>query len=191
MSTFTGFLVIIGLVVIERLLELVLTRRHTRKLLARGGKILGQRHYPFMVALHASLLAVAPLEAWWFDRPFLPWLGWPALALVGLSMMLRYWAIVSLGERWTTTVVVVPGETAIRRGPYQFFRHPNYVAVIIEVIALPLIHTAWWTALVYGSLNLLVLRARIRVEEAALREYADWQRVMTGVPSFPTGNTPE
>lgn len=173
------------LIVGERVVELLLTRRNARRLLARGGIEVGRAHYPWMVALHSALLVAAPLEVWAFQRPWIPWLGGPMLGLLVATMGLRYWAISSLGDHWTTQVIVVPGEAAVRRGPYRWFRHPNYVAVVFEVAALPLIHTAWLTAVFFSLGNALVLRARLRSEEAALEEHAAYGEVFGDVPGFP------
>jgi methyltransferase len=163
------FLLLVVAVAGERLLELVLSRRHERALRARGAVEAGARHYPLMVGVHVLLLAAAPAEVLLLDRPFLPWLGWPMVAVVAATMALRYWVVLTLGERWTTRVLVVPGAPLVARGPYRFLRHPNYLAVALEVVALPLVHTAWLAALVCGVANLLVLARRIRVEDAALR----------------------
>jgi len=162
------FLLLIAAVAVERLVELVVSRRHERALRARGAVEAGASHYPLMVALHAALLAGAPAEVLLLDRPFLPWLGWPMLALVAATMTLRYWVIATLGERWTTRVLVLPGAPLVARGPYRWLRHPNYLAVTVEVFALPLVHTAWLTAIICGVANLAVLALRTRVENAAL-----------------------
>ena len=165
---------LIGLVVLERLLELVVTERNARRLRARGGFEVGRAHFGPMALLHTGLLIAAPLEVFWLQRPFLPWLGTIMLALVAGTMGLRYWAISSLGDRWTTRVFVVPDESPSVRGPYRWMRHPNYLAVIVEVAALPLVHGAWWTALVFSIANAFVLRVRIRVEEEALASNSDY-----------------
>ena len=169
MSSRALFLLLVAAVAVERLVELVISRRHERSLRARGAVEAGAGHYPLMVGLHTALLIGAPAEVLLLDRPFLPWLGWPMLAVVAATMALRYWVIATLGERWTTRVLVLPGAPLVARGPYRFLRHPNYLAVVFEVVALPLVHTAWITALVCGLANLLVLALRIRVEDAALR----------------------
>ncbi|MEU9303581.1 isoprenylcysteine carboxyl methyltransferase family protein [Streptomyces sp. NPDC048269] len=166
----TLYLLLIGLVAAERLAELVTARRHTAWTLAQGGREYGRRHYPAMVALHTALLvgcAVEPLAA---GRPFIPVLGWPALALVLAAQVLRWWCIATLGRRWNTRVLVVPGLPLVAAGPYRLLRHPNYVAVVVEGFALPLVHTAWLTALGFTALNLLLLRVRIGCEEAALTD---------------------
>lgn len=154
---------------IERLIELVISARNARAALAQGGREYGIRHFPWMVALHTGLLVACFLEAWLLERPFLPWLGWPMLALVVLSQALRYWCITALGSQWNTRVIVVPGAGMVSRGPYRWMRHPNYVAVAIEGIALPLVYSSWITAVAFTGLNaVLLLRFRIPVEERAL-----------------------
>jgi methyltransferase len=167
------FLLLIAAVAVERLVELALSRRHERALRARGAVESGAGHYPVMVAVHAALLAGAPAEVILLDRPFLPGLGWPMLALVAATMALRYRVVATLGERWTTRVLVLPAVPLVARGPYRFLSHPNYLAVAVEVLALPLVHTAWLTALVCGTANLAVLALRIRVENAALEAAAE------------------
>ncbi|WP_049562486.1 isoprenylcysteine carboxyl methyltransferase family protein [Nonomuraea sp. SBT364] len=164
----SAYLVLIGLVVLERLAELVVARRNLAWARSRGGIEYGRRHYPWIVAAHVSLLVAAPAEVWLLDRPFLPALGWPMLALVLLAQGLRWWCIASLGRRWNTRVVVLPGVPLVGSGPYRWLRHPNYVAVVVEGIALPLVHTAWLTALAFTVANAALLTVRIRVEERAL-----------------------
>ncbi len=174
MDTRWLFVGLIGLVVIERLMELVITQRNARRLRARGGFEVGQSHFGPMALMHTGLLIAAPVEVFWQQRPFVPWLGLTMLALVVGTMGLRYWAISSLGDRWTTRVFVVPEESPSVGGPYRWLRHPNYLAVIVEVAALPLVHGAWWTALLFSIANALVLRVRIKVEEEALAAHSDY-----------------
>lgn len=123
-----------------------------------------------MVVAHTCLLIAAPAEVWLLHRPFLPWLGWPMLAVVLLAQALRWWCVATLGRQWNTRVVVVPGLPLVHRGPYRWLRHPNYVAVVAEGVALPLVHTAWLTALGFTAANLVLLAVRTRVENAALRD---------------------
>ena len=161
---------LIALIALERLAELVVSQRHVTWALAHGGIESGQRHYPPMVALHTGLLVACVVEVHAADRPFLPALGWTALAFVVAANALRWWCITTLGRHWSTRVVVVPGSTLVRRGPYRWFSHPNYVAVAVEGLALPLVHTAWVTAIAFTVLNaILLLRFRIPTEERALR----------------------
>lgn len=155
-------------VAVERLVELVVSTRHLAWSRARGGVETGAGHYPAMVALHVGLLGGALLEVWLADRPFIPALGWPMFALVLLSQALRWWCIATLGPRWNTRIIVVPDLPLVTGGPYRWLRHPNYVAVVVEGIALPLVHTAWITAVAFTVLNAVVLRMRITAENAAL-----------------------
>ena len=161
--------VLVGLVALERLAELVVAKRNLAWSLARGGRETGFTHYPFMVVLHTGLLAGCLAEVWLADRDFIPLVGWPMLALVLLSQALRWWCIRVLGRQWNTRIVVVPGLPRVTGGPYRLFPHPNYVAVVVEGFALPLVHDAWLTALVFTVLNAGLLTVRIRAENDALR----------------------
>jgi methyltransferase len=166
-------------VILQRLFELSLSRRHTRALLARGGREVRPETYPVMVGLHVLFLAALVLESY-------PWrvpsdaLTWGGLAALALATGLRYWAVASLGENWTTRVIVVPGEPVKRTGPYRFLRHPNYAVVVLEFLLLPLILRAPLTLAVFFPANLLVLRQRIRLEEKALRELTDYGETFPG-----------
>jgi methyltransferase len=168
MSSQGWYLLLILAVAAERLAELVLSKRNAAWSMARGGVETGFSHYPAMVVLHTGLLAGCVLEVLVADRPFLPVLGWTMFALVVLSQGLRWWCIETLGPRWNTRVIVVPGMPPVLSGPYRLFSHPNYVAVVVEGFALPLVHTAWITALVFTVLNVPLLAVRLRVEQAAL-----------------------
>ena len=155
-------IVILAVVTAQRLGELVLARRNTARLLARGATESGAAHYPLIVGLHATWLAGLWLLAW--DRPAsLGWLG-VFLAL----QVLRVWVIASLGERWTTRIIVLPDAPPVRRGPYRFLAHPNYLVVAGEMLALPLVFDLLAFGLVFSAMNAAVLRIRIRAETAAL-----------------------
>lgn len=170
MGWYAAFVLAVGL---ERLAELVLSRRNLAWSIERGGYETGFGHFPFMVALHTGLLVAAPLEVALGDRPFIPALGWPMVALVLATQALRWWCISTLGPQWNTRIVIVPGLALRTGGPYRFVKHPNYVAVVIEGIALPLVHTAWLTALAFTVLNAVLLTVRIRAEDRALSTLAD------------------
>jgi len=170
------FTALVALVGVERVAELVVSNRHVAAAKAAGGVERGLGHYPAMVVLHTGLLVGAVVEVWAADRPFVPWLGWPMLALALGSQALRWWCIRTLGEAWSTRVVVVPGARLVDTGPYRWVRHPNYLAVVVEGFALPLVHTAWGTAVVFTLANAALLRVRIRCEDAALRELAAPER---------------
>ena len=166
------FTLLVLAVALERLAELVVSRRNAAWSMARGGLESGRGHYPAMVVLHTGLLAGALAEVWLRHPDFVPALGWPMLALVLASQALRWWCIGTLGRQWNTRVLVIPGMARIERGPYRLLPHPNYVAVVVEGAALPLVHTAWITALAFTVLNAWLLSVRIRVEADALRTLA-------------------
>lgn len=167
-----AYLLLVALVGIERIAELVVSKRNISWSLRNGGVEKGFGHYPFMVVLHTALLLACVLEVPLLDRPFIGALGWPMLSLVLLAQALRWWCIATLGRRWNTRIVVIPGLPLVVAGPYRYFRHPNYVAVVIEGIALPLVHSAWITATVFTVMNAGLLFVRIRAEESALTEFA-------------------
>lgn len=166
----TPYVVLVAAAGLERVAELVVSKRNAAWSFARGGREYGAGHYPAMVALHTALLVGCVAEVVVADRPFLPELGWPMLVLVAASQALRWWCISTLGRQWNTRVIIVPALPLVRSGPYRWFRHPNYVAVVAEGAALPLIYTAWVTAVLFTALNALVLTIRLRVENAALEE---------------------
>jgi methyltransferase len=159
----------VALVATQRLLELVLSRRNERRIRARGAVERGRGHYPLMVALHTLWIASTLVEGI-LRGPEVPAL-WPVpLALFLLAQALRFWAVFSLGESWNTRILVVPGVKLVRRGPYKYLDHPNYVVVVVEILAFPLIFGAWVTALVFTALNAALLYVRIREEDRALAE---------------------
>jgi methyltransferase len=169
LTTFPGaYVAFVALVALERLAELVVSRRNAAWSFARGGVEHGQAHWPHMVVLHTALLVACVVEPLLARGAFHPAIGWPLVAVALATQALRWWCITTLGPRWNTRVIVVPGLPRIVGGPYRYFAHPNYVAVVIEGIALPGIGGAWWTAAIFTALNALLLRERLRVEEAAL-----------------------
>jgi methyltransferase len=164
----TAFVVVVGLVALERLAELVVSQRNAAWSFARGGRETGQGHYPVMVVLHSGFLVAMLVEAL-VRRPEVPSaLAWSMVSLVVASQALRWWCIATLGPRWNTRVIVVPDLPPVRSGPYRLFAHPNYVAVVIEGVALPLVHGCWITAVTFTVLNAALLSVRLRVENEAL-----------------------
>jgi methyltransferase len=159
---------VVGFLVAQRLAELALARRNHRVLLDRGAIEAGERHYFGLVALHSgwllALLVMIDPQAQ---------MSVPLLVVFGLLQCVRLWVIVTLGTRWTTRVMVIPGATRIRSGPYRFFDHPNYLVVCGEIAVVPLIFGAWTLAVVASALNLLLLRKRLVVENKALAEVYD------------------
>ena len=166
------YALLVAVVGLERIAELVVSKRNLAWSRARGGVEFGSGHYPAMVSLHTGLLLGCLAEVFWLDRPFLPMLGWPMLAVVIAAQALRWWCIATLGQQWNTRVVVVPGAPRVTGGPYRLMSHPNYIAVIVEGIALPLVHSAWITACVFTVLNAVLLTTRINTENAALARLA-------------------
>lgn len=163
---------LIALVALERLIELRIASRNTARALSRGGIEDGRTNYAVMVVMHAAFLFSCAAEVWLLDRPWMPALGLPSVVLIALAAGLRFWVVRSLHGRWTTRVVYVPGDPLVTTGPFRYARHPNYVAVTIEVAALPLVHGAWLTALVFSAANAVVLADRIRIENRLLKRLA-------------------
>ena len=172
------YTVLIAAVALERLAELVVSKRNAAWSFERGGVETGQRHYLVMVVLHTGLLVGALLEVWLLHPEFHPALGYPMLALVVASQALRWWCIATLGRRWNTRVIVVPGLPLVTGGPYRLTSHPNYVAVVVEGLALPLVYSAWITAVVFTACNAVLLTVRLRVENAALAAAAPAKTAM-------------
>ncbi len=168
MTSLTAFTVLVVLVSFERLAELVVSKRNAAWSFARGGAESGQGHYPVMVVLHSGFLVAMLVEAWGRRPDVSSALAWSMLVLVVASQALRWWCIVTLGHRWNTRVIIVPGLMPVRSGPYRLISHPNYVAVVIEGVALPLVHAAWISALIFTVANLALLAVRLRVENEAL-----------------------
>jgi methyltransferase len=154
---------VVALVALERLAELWHARRNTRALLEGGGVEVGRGHYPFMVALHTAWLLAIPLTV-----PSEASVSVPLLIVFAILQGLRLWVIFSLGRYWTTRVISVPGAPLVRRGPYRFLRHPNYVVVAAEIAVLPLAFRAWAVAAVFSALNAALLAWRISLEDQVL-----------------------
>jgi methyltransferase len=152
------------LATVQRLIELVIANRNTRALLAEGAYEIGRGHYPAIVFLHIAWLAV--LWAFFvFDLALFE--PWAAIAYL-VVQVLRLWTLLSLGRYWTARIIVVPGAPLVRKGPYRFIRHPNYLVVVLEIALLPLALGSWPLALGFSIVNAVVLAWRIRAENATL-----------------------
>ncbi len=185
-SLYTAFMAVLGL---ERGFELWLSRRNVAWARAQGGLEYGQEHLRWMKLLHVGFFAGSLVEVWLLGRTFVPALGFPCLVIALGAQALRYWAISTLGSRWNVAVVVLPGVGAVTTGPYRFLRHPNYVAVVAEGVAVPLIHGAFLTAIAFTALNAWLLSVRIRCEEAALSSHSGYAALFGTRPRFwPTGS---
>jgi methyltransferase len=166
------FLVVaVVLVAAQRLFELRLSRKNERRLRSRGAVERGGGHYPAMVALHSAWLVSTLVEGVLRGASIPSWWMFPFLLFL-LAQALRYWTITSLGDRWNTRILVVPGERLVRRGPYRYLAHPNYVVVVVEILTLPLVFGAWGTAIAFSLANAALLYVRIREEDRALAEVA-------------------
>ena len=153
---------LLAFVTMQRLVELPLAHANTRRLLAAGGHEVGASHYPLIVALHAAWL----ITLWWLapGRP----IDIPFLLLFLLIEAGRVWVLRTLGNRWTTRIIVVPGEELVATGPYRFVSHPNYLVVVGEIAVLPLVFGLWDLAIIFSLLNAVILTVRIRAENRAL-----------------------
>ena len=168
MTGYLAFTILLVVVAMERVVELVISKRNLRWSFAQGGIEFGRSHYKYMVTIHVFLLGGSLLEVWLFRPTLIPMLSSIMFVLAIASQILRWWCISSLGKRWNTLIVIIPGYPLSKKGPYRWFKHPNYVAVIVEGFALPLVGFAWRTAIVFSILNAAVLTVRIRSENAAL-----------------------
>lgn len=153
---------ILGFVTAQRLIELPIARANTARLLSVGGREVAPGHYPLIVAMHAAWLVCL-----WVFAPGQP-IHVPLLILLGAVELARIWVLRSLGNRWTTRIIVVPGEQLVARGPYRFVSHPNYLVVAAELLILPLVFDLWQVALLFTLLNAMILTVRIRAENRAL-----------------------
>lgn len=180
------YLAFLALLALERGGELLLSRRNARRAIARGAVEIGAPHFRAMAAVHALFLVSCAVEG--SLRPFPGAAGWVFLAIALAAQALRYWAIGTLGDRWNVRILVIPGAAPVTGGPYRFVRHPNYAAVLLEMLFVPLIHGAWVTAAVFSLANAALLRVRIRAEERALGE--SWAQAFAQLPRFvPSGSS--
>ena len=162
-----GAIAVLAFVTAERVAELFLAKRNTARLLRRGAREIAPAHYPLIVVLHAAWLGGLWLLAW--NRP----IHWAWLVLFAVLQILRLWVLATLKDRWTTRIVVVPGESLVKAGPYRFLNHPNYAVVIGEIAVLPLVFGLPWYALAFSILNGAVLFIRITAENTALERISD------------------
>ncbi len=170
-----------------RLVELGISRRNIGRLEVRGAVEVGRSLYPWMVAVHTTFLIACVAEVWLLHRPFLPWLAAICLVLLLGAAALRLWVMATLGERWSTRVLILPQAAPITAGPFRRLRHPNYLAVVVEFVALPMVHTAWLTVGIFSFANAIVLHRRIRTEENALAETGPYLSVMASKPKLIPG----
>ncbi|CAN5621587.1 isoprenylcysteine carboxyl methyltransferase family protein [soil metagenome] len=178
------FTLAVGAVAAQRLLETRVSARNEAALRAQGAREHASGQYVQMRLLHGSWLVAMLAEVWFFDRVFDARVAAVAASVFVVGQLLRAAAMHALGPRWTVKIITVPGESAVRRGVFAWIRHPNYLGVCLEIAALPLVHGAWITAVVYSVWNAWLLRSRIRAEEKALTLDAGYDAVMAGRPRF-------
>jgi methyltransferase len=182
MVTVKVYLAFLALLAVERLVELLLSRRNEAWARSRGGREFGGKHFGFMKVLHALFLFSCAGEVLLLARPFHVALGLSMFLVVIFAQSVRYWSVFTLGPYWNVRVIVVPGATPVTNGPYRYLRHPNYLAVILEGFAIPLIHTAWMTAMTFTLLNGVLLAVRIRCEEQALGAHSAYDDQFGNLP---------
>ena len=176
----TAYLALLAALGAERIVELIISARNARWAFARGAIETGAGHYPAMAAFHALFIISCAGEALIAGAGFPRFLTWIALGGALCAQGLRYWAVATLGRRWNTRVIVLPGAAPVASGLYRFLRHPNYLAVVLEMICVPMIYGCWRTALVFSAANAILLRVRIRAEESALG--VPYQETFSSVP---------
>ncbi|HET9402751.1 MAG TPA: isoprenylcysteine carboxylmethyltransferase family protein [Candidatus Acidoferrales bacterium] len=179
-----GFIALVALVGILRIAELRVSRKHQREMLSQGASRVSERRFGTMVFLHTAVLIGAVLEVLLLHRLFYPWLAVPMCAFFVASNAVRIWVIRTLGKHWNVQVMNSAPLGVVSSGPYRWVRHPNYSAVFVEMFALPLIHTAWITAIFAAVGNALVLRWRLKAEDPMLLANADYRTSMGGKPRF-------
>lgn len=179
-----AYIALLALVGAGRLLELRISRRHQHELAARGVQKIAEPHFRWMVLLHGGVLAGAAVEVLWLHRPWMPPLAATMGVLFAFANALRWWVMRSLAGHWNVEVTPSAPLGVVTSGPYRWVRHPNYVAVVVELFSLPMIHTAWITASVAALANAEILRRRLRVEETALASDSNYRALMGAKPRF-------
>jgi methyltransferase len=168
------FYIIIAIVIIQRLVELIIANRNEKWMRSQGAFEAGAVHYPIMVTMHIAFFISLLVEVLVTNKPLSPlWI--PLLSLFLIAQIARVWCLASLGTFWNTKIIILPGADVVKKGPYKFIRHPNYVIVATELLVLPLIFSAYFTAIVFSLLNIWMLSVRIPVEEKALTEVTNYR----------------
>ncbi|WP_272885610.1 isoprenylcysteine carboxyl methyltransferase family protein [Fictibacillus marinisediminis] len=181
------FFLFLGALILQRLAELVIARRNETFLFSKGAFEAGQEHYKWMVAIHASFFVSLLLEVPLFHKEPASW-WWIPFSLFLLAQMARVWCLRSLGAFWNTKIIILPGAQVVASGPYKYIRHPNYCIVTMEIITIPLVFQAYFTALLFLVLNAVILSVRIPAEEKALQEATDYGQRFDGKHRFLPGD---
>lgn len=181
------FLALLLAVAAMRIFELRISKKHQQEMTARGASRVKDPNFRWMAMFHTLVLIAAAAEVVFRYRPFIPALAYPMIALFVCANIVRWWVIRTLGEHWNVQVMDSTGLGVITSGPFRYVRHPNYAAVFVEMIALPLIHTAWITALAGAVAHVIVLALRLRTEERVLFANPDYAAAMASKPRFVPG----
>lgn len=186
--TATAYLIVVAAVALLRFAELAVSARNRRAMMRDGAVPVPERNFGWMALLHTAILGGAAAEVVWLHRPFLPALALPALVCLVLATWTRWWVIQTLGQLWNVGIMDSTRQGIVDTGPYRWVRHPNYTAVFVELLALPLVHSAWITAIAGTLAHVFVLRARIAAEDRVLLADAGYVARMGAKPRFfPTG----
>ncbi|RXJ02049.1 isoprenylcysteine carboxyl methyltransferase [Anaerobacillus alkaliphilus] len=178
-----GVYIFISLVILQRIVEVIIANRNAKWIKRQGGYEVGRDHYKYIVLLH-TFFFISLLTEVSLSRPsFTSWVIAPFVIFL-LAQICRVWALSSLGPFWNTRIMVLPGAKVIAKGPYRYLRHPNYVIVSIEILLLPVIFQAYWTAFIFSVLNVLILSLRIKIEEQALLETTNYEETFDAVSRF-------
>jgi methyltransferase len=184
MAMTIAYLVLLVVVGLGRIVELRISKRNQRQLSTQGVRKVAEPHFRWMVIVHAGILVGAAVEVLVLHRPFIPALAIPMAVLFVLANCLRWWVIRTLAGHWNVEVMASSKVGVVTSGPYRWVRHPNYVAVVIELFSLPMIHTAWITALAGSLADLEILRRRLQVEDTVLMTNPSYQLAMGAKPRF-------
>jgi methyltransferase len=178
------FVGIVLAIILQRLWELRISKRNAAYILSQGGKIYSDNYLGVVKVLQITWWIAMIVEVWWLDRPFIPALAAIALIATIAGQILRYLSMRSLGNRWTLPIVTIPGKPVVDSGIYRYLRHPNWLGVILEIVALPLIHTAYLTAVVFSLANAWLMSKRIQAEEKALSKDSKYANFFANKPRF-------
>lgn len=169
------FILFVSIVILQRMIEVIIAKRNEKRMLAAGAYEAGAAHYPFMIALHVVFFVSLITEVFLLGQAISPWFEW-LFVLFFFVQVLRVWCLASLGPFWNTKIIILPGANVVKKGPYHLFRHPNYLVVCIEILLLPLMFQAYFTAICFTILNFAMLAIRIPTEEKALMEATNYSK---------------
>ncbi|MBM6619308.1 isoprenylcysteine carboxyl methyltransferase family protein [Bacillus suaedaesalsae] len=179
------FILFVSIIVLQRVLELYIARKNEKWMKGQGGVEYGQEHYPIMVTMHIMFFVALLVEVLVLNKQLSSW--WPVLlSLFFVTQAIRIWALSSLGKYWNTKIIVLPNTSIVKKGPYKYFRHPNYTIVALEILVIPMLFEAFWTAVIFTILNVLMLSVRIPLEEKALMSVTDYTEQFKEISRFPT-----